>query len=633
MSSEFVRWCHWIEGTSDNAVAQVKTEGLGLLAETRLDEIICDNPDVGRVIEGVRHKTKLRKKELAQERRDRALGRFGTFHPLVSRSSPSLPDAITQGQSGVRGAAASILAPVLGLFRDNALSDASAGLNIKPKTGGKRTSLQEKPAWMTEMEAIEDETGLTCAVRQEGRVLQPADLLGLYAHVRKVLISPDQCGARTAIKGVLLLKALPASVPAPLVGTPAGIDWLPVGRAVGEDLPSTSTTSSSGSSAIRRSTILTTTVSAGNAIHFTCHRKARHADRNHPIAPKSEWEGASLRNSCVSCNVIIPLVSTRSSKVPLMAVDAALTEHQTAISNLLGSSPPSLLWTVLHDMCLLLLRISYGEALNADCGGGSLSSNIQLLFYQMFIADVFDKEAAVEQPLQSQHARCLSTGFLAACAIVCSNETNLASVTNMTELVRGIADAAPMALMTCILFHNTHADCAECTADESNAQPHPKRQWEAGKDYMLKGLLTCAGRRHVLGIESSGCVSSRGLKRQRSTSFADWEVLHPHDAEGGHLEVSTKHFKNRIKPKKATMDDFQNYLRPMLIYFAFMDRLSTEFSSTMEDHSVYESSERIAPAISECHRCKGLRELLRLTNVGLSDDEIMEYFQKGIMAA
>jgi hypothetical protein len=103
-------------------------------------------------------------------------------------------------------------------------------------------------------------------------------------------------------------------------------------------------------------------VSAGNAIHSSCHSKARAADRHHPKAPKSEWEGASLRNSRVNCNVVLPLVSTKSSKVPLVAVEMALSDYQTAIGNMLGARPKTMLWTVLNDVRLLLLRIAYGES-------------------------------------------------------------------------------------------------------------------------------------------------------------------------------------------------------------------------------------------------------------------------------
>ena len=49
---------------------------------------------------------------------------------------------------------------------------------------------------MAEMEAMEEETGLTCAVCQEGSTLQPRELLGLYVYIKKVSIPYDKCGGR-----------------------------------------------------------------------------------------------------------------------------------------------------------------------------------------------------------------------------------------------------------------------------------------------------------------------------------------------------------------------------------------------------------------------------------------------------
>ena len=47
---------------------------------------------------------------------------------------------------------------------------------------------------MHEMENLEEEEGLVCSVCQEGRTLQPSELLGLYAYVKKVSVGADQCG-------------------------------------------------------------------------------------------------------------------------------------------------------------------------------------------------------------------------------------------------------------------------------------------------------------------------------------------------------------------------------------------------------------------------------------------------------
>jgi hypothetical protein len=648
MFADFLQSCHWIEATSDNLAANVETNGLGLLAETLLDEMMDGNEEVKTLVEGARKKTRLRKKELAQERRNRALLKMSKFGPLagtgITREEPA------PAQPSPRRGSFSILAPFVGFFREGSPSNAAATApastapssssrpvaRAKQQTKGDKSP--EKPSWLAEAEMMEDETGINCAVCQEGRTLQPSELLGLYVFVKKVSIPLDDCGSRAGIEGSNLLRALPSSLPSSLLGTHVAIEWFPVGRMTAQELPNSAsgslTVSGSGG---RRNSLFTTTVSAGNGIHFSCHRRARSADRNHPKAPKSEWEGAALRNSRVNCNVILPLVSSRSSKVPLMAVDSALTDHQSAVSNLLGTSPKSMLWTVLHDVRFLLLRMAYGEPLNADCGGGSLSSNCQLLFYQLLMADMFDKGAQVDQPEDSQHARGLAAGLLAGCAIVTAQDNK----SNTSSLTRGVADASPMAALTSILFHNCCPDSGKDVSSRNDqaTKPHARRQWLMGRDYFLQGLLMCAGRRHARGLEGSGCLSSRGV-RQRAESFAEWEMLEVDASEEGLSNIDTGRPsasrgkpKSRVASSKPTVEDFKNALRPMITIFAMFDRLSAEFTVSMDDVQVRESSERLVNVITDCQRSRNIYELLQRAKVTLDHDLMIDLLQKGMVAA
>jgi E3 ubiquitin-protein ligase UBR4 len=361
---EFLRACHWLEGTSDCAVLDIATGGLGLLAETLLDEISEGNTEVSKMVESARTKTRQRKKELAQERRNRALLKMSSFGPLAGGAVNAAD------QPAARTGFASILAPVVGLFQSQS-PDRDSATRTKAKKS-RKDSLKssdslDKPAWLAEAELMEDETGLTCAVCQEGRTLQPKELLGLYAYVKKVGIPTDRCGAREGIDGTNLFRALPDELPMSLHGTVTIEEWFISAKSAASRIPGTTTanTETHGSVASRRATVYSTTVSAGNGIHFTCHLRARQADRNHPKAPKTEWDGAMLRNNRAKCNVILPLISSHSSKVPLMAVDSALTDHHNAIANLLGSTPKSALWNLLHDVRLLLLRMAYGESLSS----------------------------------------------------------------------------------------------------------------------------------------------------------------------------------------------------------------------------------------------------------------------------
>jgi hypothetical protein len=621
----FINACHWIESTSDCKTSRICLNGLGLLAETLLDELKEGNAEVAKLVGAIRRKTLERKKEIADERRSKALVGMSSFGPVAGAvDERSVPDARSGVGGAIRSSASSFLAPVLGFF--------------SPSTEGAATKNAELPAWLAEMEALEDETGLTCAVCQEGRTLQPGELLGLYCYVKKVAIPPSKWGSRAYIDGAMLLMTLPSSLPTSLVGTPMEHQWFSVAKVTGDSLRSSNSSySNSAAGATQRPTQATTTVSAGNAIHCSCHSKARSADRNHPKAPKSEWEGASLRNSRVNCNAILPLVSSKSSKVPLVAVELALTDYQNAVSNLLGARPKAMLWTVLNDVRLLLLRMAYGESLNADCGGGSLSSNASLLFYQLLLVDMFTNDAEHDSPQTARHAICLSGGFLAACKIVQADDYDGAGKPTHASLCRSIADAAPMAALTCVVYHNTKDE--DAAQPEKDAMiPHPNRRWELNKEDFLCGLIVCAGRRHALGAEDSCCQTSR-KGRPRQSSFSDWEVVQDESTE---TEVSTTLAAAKRKgPTSVAMgkrgllkiDDFANALRPMITLYAIFDYMSLVYVPNMTDEMIKEGAEGLVKHVEDCQKAKGIHDLLRKAGVKLDNDRIIEELQKGMVSA
>lgn len=57
---------------------------------------------------------------------------------------------------------------------------------------------------------------------------------------------------------------------------------------------------------------LVSSVAPFNVIHLACHHEAARADRSMRV-PKTEWEGATLRNSRVACNSLLPLRSPTTS--------------------------------------------------------------------------------------------------------------------------------------------------------------------------------------------------------------------------------------------------------------------------------------------------------------------------------
>jgi len=649
----FLQFCHWLESTSDNVSAAITMKGFGLLAETLLDDIAefgKSSSDEVKKIKQLRKKTRDRKKEIAMDRRKKSLMSMNKFGTLAGP-----PCAGASSNSGDRAAAAPFWAPVLDLFRDAATTqDASESTEVEAPPSAKKRKKSSgddsvkpspkkvvtKPDWMKELEEMEDEAGLTCAVCQEGRKYKSSEMMGLYAYVKKVSIPH---GDRSKLDGTSMLTNLPPKLPASLQDSLTTTEWYQSGKAAGDELKESSTSSgaSDSSSNRNRSNYYTTTVTAGNAIHISCHAKARLADRNHPKAPKSEWEGAALRNSRVNCNVIFPLVSSRSSSVSLFSVEQALTEHQTAVANMIGVRPKSNLWTVLHDVRLMLLRVSYGEALNADCGGGSLGSNSQLIYHQLSMAKMFESEAQVDAPDTAQHARNLSAGFLAACEIASAKDYDSSE---KSSLIRGIADSSLMAALTCILFHNTKEDFGSA-GDAKETCPHPKRRWVLGKELFLRGMLNCAGCRHALAIHSSGCISTRniGKKRSRSRSFAEWDL--ENEDTGGTQESSPttsratarpagrKSTSPKINSSRASIDDFGSAMRPMIVYYAIMDQLSSDFAPDHDDEKIEECANRLVEVIEACQKSKSIHELLEKAQITLSHDQIISELQRGMMSA
>jgi len=183
--NRFVRACHWMESTSDNKSVRIYLNGLGLLAETLLDEVKENNSEVAKVIGAIRRKTRDRKKEIADERRSKALVSMSAFGPVTGGTGEQQQRPYDGSVSGA--IRSTFLAPVLGFFGQG--DSGSASKNSAP------------PAWLAEMEALEDETGLTCAVCQEGRTLQPSELLGLYCYVKKSLNSSKQMWRKSIHRG------------------------------------------------------------------------------------------------------------------------------------------------------------------------------------------------------------------------------------------------------------------------------------------------------------------------------------------------------------------------------------------------------------------------------------------------
>jgi len=288
--------------------------------------------------------------------------------------------------------------------------------------------------------------------------------------------------------------------------------------------------------------------------------------------------------------------------------------------------------------------MAYGEALNVDCGGGSLSSNSSLLFYQMFMASMFVDDAEHDAPETAMHARELSAGFLAAHSIIKSDAYHQG--TTLNRLKRSFADAAPMAALCCILLRNTANDDAsgskKCDTVNEITTPPPMRRWILHRNHFLCGLIRCAGRRHAMGVKDSGCSTSRGGaagKRRvvHSSSFADWELLGCDDEEKSSETVSTGESKRESsllgKRKSPDIDEYSVALRPMITLYAIFDQLSTDFVPNMDDESVEKSAERLVETLEKCHKAGSIHDLLIQADVKMDHSTILEEIESGIALA
>ena len=201
--------------------------------------------------------------------------------------------------------------------------------------------------------------------------------------------------------------------------------------------------------------------------------------------------------------------------------------------------------------------------------------------------------------------------------------------------------AAPMAAMLSILFYNsdenkprvssskTHDISDSLDAEDTEIKaPSPNRQWELYKLKFLIGLIRCAGHRHSLGVTDSGCVTSRGISTgrknvEKARSFADWSVTSDDESSRKATSLLASRRSNTM------IEEYSAALRPMITLYAIFDQLSKEFVVNNDDESTEESSERLAAKLESCYKADGIQDLLQIAEIGMGQDAICKYFEKG----
>jgi hypothetical protein len=143
----------------------------------------------------------------------------------------------------------------------------------------------------------------------------------------------------------------------------------------------------------------------------------------------------------------------------------------------------------------------------------------------------------------------------------------------------------------------------------------------------------CAGRRHALGVEDSGCISSRGGKpASKSSAFVNWNSADNETKSEGSTQ-RRKASSSLGKRGLPNVDDFGLALRSMITLYAILDKLSEVFVVNMGDEVVEQSSALVVKKIEECYQSRNIQELLKVAGVQMDHDRIIEYLQKGMVSA
>ena len=217
------------------------------------------------------------------------------------------------------------------------------GINSSPDLKGKLVLADDKVLGFKDVQ--EDDDLLRCCVCREGYTCKPGQMLGMYVYVKPVHVALDDTMTIMA-------------------------DGLPLD---GDDVDE----------------LGVCTVTHFNLIHYRCHQEAVKADKKLK-PPKSEWDGAMIRNAHTLTNALFPLLlpPTASTADDDVSFDQYAQAVETYWSRFQFSSRLTLprFMLVMEDLKVLLLRYANEESFSADSRGGGRESNVALLVYLLQMA-------------------------------------------------------------------------------------------------------------------------------------------------------------------------------------------------------------------------------------------------------
>jgi len=461
---------------------------VGIQAENLVEAMCHNNKECTDEFEKLMRDTKERKKALAAQQRERALRAMGM----------QLTPSTVQGQQGIHKIVSMEMEKTEGEAEYKEIDEANAAAS-------------STPAWMLEMEAMEEEEGPVCLVCQEGFKCKPQEALGIYLYAKGV---PSQNLA--AIEG--------------------------------ENPPGASAPSSKG----RKSRSLITSVTAMNWIHATCHQNAARADRS-LRTPKSEWEGACLRNSRVQCNSILPFKGPKSQEPQYLHM------VETHFSNLseAGLSQSSRFLTVLHDLRLLMLRVSFNEDLRKDCGGGSLQSNLWLVPHQLqLLSTILENAGKGDKSFGNASERDKYLKLLDQYQTLCMETPTSQWALDCTLFV---------AMLAFVLY--------------------PKQQFEECKSFFVWQLIRLSGAKKALGESDSGVFSFK--RRRVGGSYSSRPPLsiiveRKRKRDADDHDLSDTEAKGSGGPQDAV--DFFDHAKPYLIFWCIACYMKAHLAEPIDCH-------------------------------------------------
>ena len=132
-----------------------------------------------------------------------------------------------------------------------------------------------------------------------------------------------------------------------------------------------------------------TTVSHFNVIHYSCHKASAKVDAS-MRPPKTEWEGATIRNLKTKCNNLLPICGPATNPVQYKRnvscyIDRLHALHATNLTNF---------ECCVYDLRILLSRFSSRISFSVDANGGGPSHNMLYLPFLvqlgLYILDDYD---------------------------------------------------------------------------------------------------------------------------------------------------------------------------------------------------------------------------------------------------